>query len=240
MTKYKKKKSNINTIMTQPTTNNIQMQCGMMIPVVPKNLYDTLLQENQQLKDERNNLIFDNQRLNIDTDNLRIQQIKLLNDIKQKDLEIEILRSENELLRKEIAEFKKHITEQNIKIDLFEKFKNKSIASSIRIAINDLDDNVKNRIDPNFRLALEDVHHDRIIDCHYFDRRYSENAKKYGKYKLLCKLKSLSQDIIDYIDGLDTGFVDAVIKSIETENIDGLNIIIDPREKKRIEQFWDI
>lgn len=170
--------------MTQPNTNNLQMQYDMMISVVPKNIYDTLLLENQQLKIEYNNILSNNQKLNTEIDNMRIQHIKLSDDIKHK--EIEILRSENELLRKEISLLKSHITDLESHITDLEShvmdLKNRNIVSSIKIAINDLDNDTKNRIDPKYCFALNDAHHDRIIDCHYFDKRYSENARKYGNF----------------------------------------------------------
>lgn len=49
----------------------------------------------------------------------------------------------------------------------------------------------------------------------------------------------LTHDIIDDIDFKNVGFIDAVIRSIEIERIDGTNLVVDQREKKRIDRYWN-
>jgi Rad3-related DNA helicase len=218
---------------------------------------DKLLEENAHLRQQRDDLLC--QMNKITNDNMIYMDM-----VKQKDKEIEMLHTENEKLRIEVNELKnlinqlnEKIKEQDVKIKeqdvkikeqdvkikgqdvTIKELKDKNITSAIRIAINDLDSDTKNKIDQKYDEALDELYYDRIVVCHYLDKKYSSNAMKYGKYLLLQKLKSLCPEIITEIDGLDQGFVDAVIKSIETEKLDMTDLVVDNRQKYRIDKYWN-
>lgn len=107
----------------------------------------------------------------------------------------------------------------------------------IRVAINDLDAITRFKLDEKYNIIIDDLH--CILGRnHYLRKTYSTDAYKYGKYLLLQKLKTSDEKIIKGIDGMDEGFVDAIIKSIETECIEVDKLIIDSRQKYMIEQYW--
>jgi len=211
MSKHKNKNKNqqIQLNNNQPPTGIVQITTAQMIMPVAE--YDNLIKENQQLK----------QRVA----ELTNQQIENLNNIRSKDLEIEILRNENKKLREKIDELEKHIKEQDehikqqdehikqqdehikqqdiiindLKNDICD-IKNERLYDKFKIAIQDI--NSRYQLEKNFTSydicnALNNLRNDRVEGCHYIKKSDIENDVQCKIFVLQQMLNNLSQPIKD-------------------------------------------
>lgn len=244
------------------STNNIANMNSIEIHILKVDL-DKIVDENTTLRHQRDDLLCQINKITNDNliyissvrqkdeeieilrkenENLRNEILQLKEQIKRQDDRIK--QQDDRITQQDdtITNMKQIIETQKVEINNLnteiKELKNDKVVSYIRVAINDLDNKIISKLDEKYEQALYESHNDRIKQCHYIDKRYSLNAKMYAQYLLLQKLKTLDTAIISEIDGLDDGFVVALIKAIETENIDITNISIDPRQKHIIDKFW--
>jgi hypothetical protein len=206
--------SPVNVAMTQP---NIQLIQSCVI--VSKSEYESTILENQQLK----------QRVS----DLTNQQIGLLDDIKRKDIEIEILRKENIELREKIKELEKKIDDQNDKIDeQNDKIKqlsdtvmsliDKELFRKYIVAIQDINsyDRLQNE-QWQYNKNMKKIHNYRLTECHLFLTDYdSLDLIEYKKLTILFNLLKIEPKIIKMIETkFGTGLINAMITHIQSQNI---------------------
>lgn len=156
------------------------------IQVIPKSEYDKLLLENQQLKQQLSDL--------------RGKQIKLLDDITNKNLEIEMLRKENKELRDEIEKLKYQMNELNNQLVSLNKMKNEFDKIKIYQKMSDSFKGIISDMKSLFCDKNSNICQKSLDDNIYYlkDHLYEFHTKKYsGKYSPVKRDLKLWNDIYD-------------------------------------------
>jgi len=171
------------------------MQVGIDLIVINKTEYNKLIDENNELKIKLTLLTNDYKTLEIIKEN-HVMTIELL---KKENAE---LKSRIEALEQLNLESTSRVGELLTRISTleseFNKLKNKSLFDKYMIAIQDLykEEHLKTKInDQTVLKELKYLEDDRIENCHYLNRKYSNIDKDGRRYVLNEKIMNMSSDI---------------------------------------------
>jgi len=214
--------------------------------VVPLSQYEGLIKENESL-------IKENKELREKVATLQNEMCNLYTTINYKNMEIDELRQENELLRSKIKELeckmdlliadnielKKDNVRLNHKLDYVE-FKHKLL-----ISLQDLNERYKlEKSAPlNYKEIILDLHDERLGESHYILDRDSANEKIYKQQVMLEQLQNLPEHIKTKFDkhySNDLSIIDFFITEIKnnlTFTIDKSDI--SDKTLRKINNFWN-
>ncbi len=189
---------------------------GFAVPYVLKSRFEAVVQENIALRAKEEKL-----EKAVNDSNGKVLELIQKYEISEKT--IQEVQKENEFLKRELS-----------------NRKNKELIKLYSIAIIDLakGDDLMKQIDQSLVSSLTDLNDGRVYDCHYINRKDSEDLKNYKKTVLYRKLKEMSADVIDLFDQVyDKRLIDEFIMYLEQYPPPVANV--DLRAQNRINLFWN-
>jgi chromosome segregation ATPase len=196
----------------------------------------------------------ENKELRTKIEALTNESIKLNTDIMSKNLEIEILRKENQELKEKLKLLEDRITNQdsqisklkgdnkNLKIEITDlklynqKRKNKEILNKIILGLQDYNalDKLETKLsDPTELIYL---HNDRIDECHYINTNYSQLEKDFRINILIDKINNADMDVLTMFDNKYPNLLNDLKPYLVKKNISNIN----QRFIDRTNNWWDI
>lgn len=153
--------------------------------------YNRLKQENTELHNRINQLTHESSMLNV--------------CILEKNLEIDMLRKENQELREKIKILENKIENQQKEIDDLKKEnddrKNNELFKKIMIGIQDL--NALELLEKSISNdELRNLRNDRVGDCHYINSNYSQQEKDIRINILIDRIKKIPQVVSNKFEDL--------------------------------------
>jgi len=192
-------------------TQYVDLSTNKKIALVDEVEYNNLKAENFNLKQKILEL----------SSNERILQ----ETIKGNEMTINELRKENNELKQRICVLEK-IINGLLEKNEFSKFKK---------AIQDLNSEYKLETKVNDPTTLEDLREDRVDECHYLNKRWTNDEKDYRIYELGKRIQQMSNNVMLRFNNIYPGLINDILPYTQIQ----INTMISQKIKDKTNNWWD-
>jgi len=151
--------------------------------------------------------------------------------IKGNEMTINELRKENDELKQRICILEKMINDQG---KIINKLLENKEFSKFKKAIQDLNDEYKLETKVTNPTMLEDLREDRVDECHYLNKKWTNVEKNYRIYTLGEKIKNMSANVMLKFDNIYPGLINDILPYTQVQYN-----IIPQRIVDKTNNWWD-